>query len=588
MKRRGDMHVSVILFVIQLIILPAALYCAVFYVDPDNGSTSGDGSGTAPWKTLEDVFDSNFIESRRYESNPPGASTPFIVKNQGAPVKAGDTIMLRSGYHGDIYASAYYNSDYVTIMAQPGHTPEMSSIELRSGCKWIIKGLKVSPELAPSYEKTTLISFASHGWSGPSFDCIAESCTAYSVLDASSWTADDWNNLSCNAMSLSGNNLVARGNYFKNVNFGISVSGDSCLVEYNTVENFAGDGLRGLGNYDVFQYNTVKNCYDVNANHDDGFQSWSRGSDNQVGTGVVKGMVLRGNTIINYEDPNQPFRGTLQGIGCFDGMFEDWLVENNVIITDHWHGITLLGATNCVIINNTVLDVNTERPGPPWISIDKHKNGTLSSGCIVRNNLSTSFDLDTASDITDDHNIRIVDPGDFFVNPAEFNVQLIPGCAAIDSGSSNLAPSRDIIGTSRPWGSGVDIGAYESFVPGQTRDFSMTRGRTSGPDFRVYPNPFSTSVKIQVLVRNAECGMMNMGIYDISGRLVYMFSTGGVHTNSANYVRTPPLQYQFRIPHSAFRIRYTWIPSGYPSGVYVITLTAGQDKISKKVIYRKN
>ena len=60
--------------------------------------------------------------------------------------------------------------------------------------------------------------------------------------------------------------------------------------------------------------------------------------------GEVVGLVLRGNTIINYEDPDQPHRGTLQGIGCFDGMFVDWIIENNVIIVDHYHGITLSGA----------------------------------------------------------------------------------------------------------------------------------------------------------------------------------------------------------------------------------------------------
>ena len=62
----------------------------------------------------------------------------------------------------------------------------------------------------------------------------------------------------------------------------------------------AGNGLRGLGNHCTFQYNTVKNCYDVNRNHDDGFQSWSVGP-NGIGTGEVVRMVLRGNTIINYE-----------------------------------------------------------------------------------------------------------------------------------------------------------------------------------------------------------------------------------------------------------------------------------------------
>ena len=153
------------------------------------------------------------------------------------------------------------------------------------------------------------------------------------------------------------------------MNFGISVTGASNVVERNVIENFSGDGLRGLGDYGVFEFNTVKNCYDVNANHDDGFQSWSVGPGG-VGTGVVRGIVLRGNRILNYEDPNQPHRGTLQGIGCFDGFFEDWIIENNEILTDHWHGITLSGARNCRIVNNTVVDLNTTSPGP---AVDSHR-----------------------------------------------------------------------------------------------------------------------------------------------------------------------------------------------------------------------
>jgi hypothetical protein len=324
---------------------------ATFYIDPLSGDPGNDGSINSPWRTLKEVFDSSLIESKRYESKPYSEGAPMVVKNSGAPVKAGDTLMLRTGYHDTLYASEYYNDDYITIMAQSGHTPRLGFVRLRSGCKWRLQGLHISPEFMPGPKVTTLINFENHGWSGASFDCIAVACTAYTVMDASAWSLNDWDTKSCNAMSLPGKKMKASGNHFKNVNFGISVSGDSCLVEYNTVENFAGDGLRGLGDYDIFQYNVIKNCYDVNANHDDGFQSWSVG-DNGVGTGVVKGMILRGNTIINYEDPNQPFRGTLQGIGCFDGMFEDWRVENNVVITDHWHGITLSGSKNCVIINN--------------------------------------------------------------------------------------------------------------------------------------------------------------------------------------------------------------------------------------------
>ena len=79
-------------------------------------------------------------------------------------------------------------------------------------------------------------------------------------------------------------------NWFQGSIFGISVSGANALVERNTVSNFSADGLRGLGNFGTFQYNVVKNCYDVNENHDDGFQSWSVGTGG-VGTGEVVGVV---------------------------------------------------------------------------------------------------------------------------------------------------------------------------------------------------------------------------------------------------------------------------------------------------------
>jgi parallel beta-helix repeat protein len=216
--------------------------------------------------------------------------------------------------------------------------------------------------------------------------------------------------------------------------------------------------LRGLGNYCTFQYNTVKNCYDVNGNHDDGFQSWSVGP-NGVGSGQVVGLVLRGNTIINYEDPNQPHRGALQGIGCFDGTFVDWVVENNVIVTDHYHGITLLGARNCRVINNTVLDRNDGRPGPPWIRVNNHKKGMAPVDCVVRNNLATAFA--NAESVLEESNLKIQDPAALFVDVERFDLHLLPDAAAVDAGSSVDAPELDRDRIARPQGDGIDIGAYE-------------------------------------------------------------------------------------------------------------------------------
>jgi parallel beta-helix repeat protein len=255
-----------------------------------------------------------------------------------------------------------------------------------------------------------------------------------------------------------GNNITLRRNHLQNVDFGITVSGNYALVANNTIENFAGDGLRGLGNDLFFEYNMVKNCYAVNANHDDGFQSWSINGDPPR-----ERVVLRGNTIINATDPNQPFKGNVQGIGCFDGWYIDWIVENNVIITDHWHGISLYGARNCRIVNNTAIGQTAgATTGPPWIGFFKHKDGTPNSNCITRNNIARTIQAGEGS--SEDHNYLI--PGyasyaGLFVDHLLFNLRLKPGVAPIDAGSVQLAPTVDITGVVRPRGAAVDIGAYE-------------------------------------------------------------------------------------------------------------------------------
>jgi len=375
----------------------------------------------------------------------------------------GDTIILQSGSYGELSISNRNNSIPITIVANRGSVPVFTKVSVSSSSRWTIRGLHVRPRFTNGADGNTAVSL------NGSYLVFEDSNVNFSD-DIFDWIASDWLTKTGNGIGMVGDNLTIRNNMIRNVDHGIHGGATDSIVSRNTIMNFRGDGIRGLGDRMVYEYNLIKNSYNVDDNHDDGFQSWSLGSGG-VGTGVVRDVTLRGNTFINYEDQNQNLRSTMQGIGLFDGTFVNWTIENNLVVTDHWHGITMLGVRDSLVVNNTVLDTNTEGPGPPWIQIAEHKNGTPPSGVIVRNNLSTSYSLSSTGVIAD-HNIEIDmnNLGEHFVDAASGNFHLKQSSTAVDAGTSDSAPSIDIEGKPRPQGLAHDVGAFEyndSFVFGE-------------------------------------------------------------------------------------------------------------------------
>jgi len=392
------------------------------------------GSSSFPWSTLQDVF------------------------SWGKTFSAGDQIFLRTGHHGSPSITGHH-ADYVTILPEAGQEPTIRRITVSSGSYWRLQGLTISPETAPSYQQLVPILKINSSASR----IMVEGCYLYSVEDASSWSASDWVSKSCWGIDIDGHNNIVARNHILNIDHGIFANGTNNLMDSNVIENFSGDGMRGQGDYNTFQYNTVKNCYDVDDNHDDGFQSYTT-----AGNPVINGIVLRGNTIISYTDPAQAFRGNPQAIGCFDGYYDDWIVENNVIITDHWHGISFGGARNCKIINNTVVSRTTSPSvGPPRIWLTTFGAPGPSSGNTVRNNISSSYVLDGGFGVQD-HNITMPTSlyNTYFTDYPNFDVSLAGGFG-VDAGSATDAPTIDRERTPRPLdgnNSGStewDCGAYE-------------------------------------------------------------------------------------------------------------------------------
>jgi hypothetical protein len=104
-----------------------------------------------------------------------------------------------------------------------------------------------------------------------------------------------------------------------------------------------------------------------------------------------------------------------------------------------------------------------------------------------------------------------------------------------------------------------------------TTSIRMETGLQSGGDgLSVFPNPFSTSIRIKCLMPNSEFGMGNIfvDVYDISGKKVTRLNS-------------------LRIPQSAFGIEQTWDASGQPGGMYLIRTQIGKSVMLKRVTLMK-
>lgn len=374
-----------------------------FFVDPENGKPGNNGSTTSPFGSLDNAL-----------------SVTGLIEE--------DVIFLRSGFYGTLDIDGKRPKHLVSIKADKGHTPRLGNVRITDSENWTLNGLLIMPGDQDGRKRAVIVDIGAGTQRITLTDNIIQT-----VGEVSNWSADSWNRNVWNGIRVHGRDHNFSGNRIRYVYHALSVQASHSTFDDNLIEYFAGDGIRALGDYSVFRKNTIKNCVDIDNNHDDGIQSFSRDRLGRSGFGEVTGVVLSGNTIINFEDFDQPFRCQLQGIGMFDGMFVDWVITNNLVVTDHWHGITVMGARNVRIENNIVVDNLVGKPGPPWITITRHKNGTRSQNSIIANNVAPSFNKQgfdrekfetDLSGVTLTGNEILTNPGLYFENPDSFDFRL--------------------------------------------------------------------------------------------------------------------------------------------------------------------
>jgi hypothetical protein len=456
-----------------------------FYIDPVNGSSEGDGSASNPWKTLQEVIETGLIEHYRPSENYV-ADSPLEIVNEGAPVKGGDILILLSGYHGYISVNTFVFNEWLTIKSAENNTPVFSQIKFVGAFKNIyLKDLTVIKDSYlgdGNYWDTENINrnvgnclyFASSSFWGKGSDIKINGVTVKTSENTTSWSANDWVQKAAGGIGLrSVLNTEIVNCTIENIRHGITIDyhSDFTNVVNNTIKGFSGDGSQIISNDVLFAYNTITDCYKVDDNHDDAIQSYSRGEDNSFGTGVVKNVIIRGNTIIGSTNPSHPLASYPQAIGCFDGMFDSWVIENNLIITNPYHGISFYGMLNSYILNNTVIDQVPEDNICPWIMITDHKNGTSSENCTVANNIIASS-VSVKGENVEESNNYIIGKTNYaqvyklFIDPDNFDMHILYNddtkTNIIDQGYPVLPNISSMMDKDlKPRESVPDLGAFE-------------------------------------------------------------------------------------------------------------------------------
>ncbi len=418
------------------------------YFDPVNGDNSSDGSLSSPKASLSSALAS-------------GQTFEDYTK-----------VILRTGNHGAVSLNTLNPAHSIHFQAYEDEEPIFSQLNIKNSSHLYFQAITIDGSLSHLGRDNFMVNSdeTSHFLS---FDKML----IKSADDSSIWLKADWYANSIGGMRLQGEDINVSNSLITNVYHAVMLDGNRAYYAHNTIDNFAGDAIRGLGDDSTYEYNTVRDCYidDYDIQHDDAFQAFRTVADNNY---KIKNVTLRGNKILLFEDPITQFVidnnliGTLmQGMINTDGHADSWIVENNLVVSNRDHGISLYGATSCRVQNNTVVKhpYFTDTVMPRIYLDDMKKVGQEHSNTsnTIRNNISTvmtTWTFDASSIIENNHDINEKDRSNLinlFADYDHHNFHLKSSSSALDVGVNTEVTDKDADGLERVYNGTVDLGAFE-------------------------------------------------------------------------------------------------------------------------------
>ncbi|NOQ22584.1 MAG: hypothetical protein GQ565_08050 [Candidatus Aegiribacteria sp.] len=404
------------------------------------------------------------------DGNPGTSGSPWASIGQACnTLAAGDTVYVRSGTYSERVVpgtSGSSSSNRIVYLAYPGDAPVIdgTGVSLPSGWGGLVEISNLSHIVFAGFIVQNVGSEDNHS------GILVESSTDVSILNCATYNTVSsgigvWNcsnlilnnnevELACNdgeqeCITVAGtSNFTVSNNYVHNSGPG-TIGGEGIDIKDGcSTGDVYGNVVHDINRIGIYVDSWDKPTHHINVHSnlvynttDDGFALASESggllSDISVYNNISYGNTNSGITVASWGEqvPSHPI--------------QDISIMNN---TFYGNGTSSWGVGICVenpdadnvIVRNNILSENVFGQ----ILIEE-----AGSGLAVDNNLFFGIgDPYGSSYLTGDPELEDPSNGDFHLQTSS---------PAIDAGSSTGAPSDDFEGTSRPQGSGYDMGAYE-------------------------------------------------------------------------------------------------------------------------------